>query len=135
MQIYVEIERARLTKRLAKIEEAKGNVNEAADILQEVAVVNVCLERLDPAGCISWQQHVSSIIFCKFDWPAKFVGEQETFGAMAKEEKVAFILEQVIPVMNCGVDASPAASNSNRGERMFARKRSGEAAVCRCGSV
>lgn len=38
-QIYVEIERARLTKRLAKIEEAKGNVSEAADILQEVAVV------------------------------------------------------------------------------------------------
>lgn len=56
-KIYVEIERARLTKRLAKIEEAKGNVSEAADILQEVAV--------------------------------------ETFGAMAKEEKISFILEQV----------------------------------------
>lgn len=56
-KIYVEIERARLTKRLAKIEEEKGNVSEAADILQEVAV--------------------------------------ETFGAMAKEEKISFILEQV----------------------------------------
>jgi hypothetical protein len=40
-QIYVEIERARLTKRLAKIEEEKGNVSEAADILQEVAVVRL----------------------------------------------------------------------------------------------
>lgn len=38
-QIYVEIERARLTKRLAKIMEAGGDVNEAADTLQEVAVV------------------------------------------------------------------------------------------------
>ncbi|KAG2447973.1 hypothetical protein HYH02_007002 [Chlamydomonas schloesseri] len=56
-KIFVEIERARLTKRLAAIKEAEGNVDEAADILQEVAV--------------------------------------ETFGAMAKTEKIAFILEQV----------------------------------------
>ncbi|GLI67665.1 hypothetical protein VaNZ11_011918 [Volvox africanus] len=56
-KIFVEIERARLTKRLAAIKEADGNVDEAADILQEVAV--------------------------------------ETFGAMAKTEKIAFILEQV----------------------------------------
>ncbi|GMH32467.1 hypothetical protein BSKO_00301 [Bryopsis sp. KO-2023] len=55
-KIYVEIERARLTKKLAKIKEEEGNVNDAADILQEVAV--------------------------------------ETFGAMAKTEKIAFILEQ-----------------------------------------
>lgn len=56
-KIFVEIERARLTKRLARIREAEGNIAEAADILQEVAV--------------------------------------ETFGAMAKTEKIAFILEQV----------------------------------------
>jgi 26S proteasome regulatory subunit N5 len=41
VQIYVEIERARLTKRLAKIKEAGGDVNEAADTLQEVAVVRM----------------------------------------------------------------------------------------------
>ena len=41
MQIYVEIERARLTKRLAKIKEASGDVDEAADTLQEVAVVSI----------------------------------------------------------------------------------------------
>jgi hypothetical protein len=40
VQIYVEIERARLTKRLAKIKEASGDVDEAADTLQEVAVVS-----------------------------------------------------------------------------------------------
>lgn len=56
-KIYVEIERARLTRLLAQMKEAEGNIAEAAEILQEVAV--------------------------------------ETFGAMAKSEKIAFILEQV----------------------------------------
>lgn len=39
-KIYVEIERARLTRRLAKIKEAEGKIDEAADTLQEVAVVS-----------------------------------------------------------------------------------------------
>lgn len=56
-KIYVEIERARLTRKLAAMMEEEGKISEAADILQEVAV--------------------------------------ETFGAMAKTEKIAFILEQV----------------------------------------
>jgi len=56
-KIYVEIERARLIKRLAKIKEEQGQIYEAADLMQEVAV--------------------------------------ETFGSMAKTEKIAFILEQV----------------------------------------
>lgn len=56
-KIFVEIERARLTRRLAALKEKEGDVSEAAEILQEVAV--------------------------------------ETFGAMAKTEKIAFILEQV----------------------------------------
>ncbi|XP_027905366.1 26S proteasome non-ATPase regulatory subunit 12 homolog A-like isoform X2 [Vigna unguiculata] len=56
-KIYVEIERARLIKKLAKIREEQGLIDEAADLMQEVAV--------------------------------------ETFGAMAKTEKIAFILEQV----------------------------------------
>ncbi|OIT39063.1 26s proteasome non-atpase regulatory subunit 12 -like a, partial [Nicotiana attenuata] len=56
-KIYVEIERARLIKKLAKINEEQGKIAEAADLMQEVAV--------------------------------------ETFGAMAKTEKIAFILEQV----------------------------------------
>jgi 26S proteasome regulatory subunit N5 len=57
-KIYVEIERARLIKRLAKIKEEQGKIDEAADLMQEVAV--------------------------------------ETFGSMAKTEKIAFILEQVL---------------------------------------
>ncbi|KAH1038191.1 hypothetical protein J1N35_039934 [Gossypium stocksii] len=56
-KIYVEIERARLIKKLSKIKEEQGLIAEAADLMQEVAV--------------------------------------ETFGAMAKTEKIAFILEQV----------------------------------------
>ncbi|KAJ3670476.1 hypothetical protein LUZ60_010800 [Juncus effusus] len=56
-KIYVEIERARLIRKLAKIKEEQGQIGEAADLMQEVAV--------------------------------------ETFGAMAKTEKIAFILEQV----------------------------------------
>ncbi|KAF8068421.1 RPN5A [Scenedesmus sp. PABB004] len=56
-KIFVEIERARLTRKLAAMKEAEGEIGEAADILQEVAV--------------------------------------ETFGAMAKTEKIAYILEQV----------------------------------------
>ena len=41
LQIYVEIERARLTRKLAKIKEEEGKVKEAAEILQEVAVVSL----------------------------------------------------------------------------------------------
>lgn len=37
-QIYVEIERARLIKRLAKIKEEQGLIAEAADLMQEIAV-------------------------------------------------------------------------------------------------
>ena len=40
MQIYVEIERARLTKQLARMKEAEGSIAEAAEILQEVPVVS-----------------------------------------------------------------------------------------------
>lgn len=37
-QIYVEVERARLVRSLAKIKEEQGKIGEAAEIMQEVAV-------------------------------------------------------------------------------------------------
>jgi hypothetical protein len=37
-QIYVEIERTRLIRKLAKIKEEQGLISEAADLMQEVAV-------------------------------------------------------------------------------------------------
>ena len=45
LQIFVEIERARLTRRLAAIREAEGNIADAADTMQEVPVVSVGLSR------------------------------------------------------------------------------------------
>ena len=45
-QIYVEIERARLTRKLAQLKEQEGNIAEAADVLQEVAVVSCCSIRV-----------------------------------------------------------------------------------------
>mmetsp|Transcript_7741 Transcript_7741/g.25693 ORF Transcript_7741/g.25693 Transcript_7741/m.25693 type:complete len:489 (-) Transcript_7741:163-1629(-) len=56
-KIFLEVEKARLTRVLANIMEAQGKVEEACDIMQEVAV--------------------------------------ETYGALSKQEKIAFILEQV----------------------------------------
>ncbi len=46
MQIYVEIERARLTKQLAKTKEEEGNIQEAAETLQEVPVVSQLLSHM-----------------------------------------------------------------------------------------
>lgn len=43
-QIYVEIERARLTKTLANIKEQSGDVKEAASILQELQVRERCYQ-------------------------------------------------------------------------------------------
>ena len=56
-KIYVEIDRARLTRARAASKEAAGDLDAAAELIQEVSV--------------------------------------ETFGAMAKTEKIDFILEQV----------------------------------------
>ena len=63
-KMFVEIDRARLTKRLAHIYERDGRVGEAADAMQEVAV--------------------------------------ETFGAMHKSEKIAYVLEQMRLCMDNG---------------------------------
>lgn len=56
-KIFVEIERARLTKRLADLYMAEGKTSDAADALQEMAV--------------------------------------ETFGAMHRSEKIAYVLLQM----------------------------------------
>jgi len=43
-KIHVELERARLTRQLAKIRESEGKVAEAADLMSEVQVWgSVCL--------------------------------------------------------------------------------------------
>ena len=46
-QIYVEIERARLSRILAKIREEEGNINEAASVLQELQVRRLFLSSIE----------------------------------------------------------------------------------------
>jgi hypothetical protein len=38
IQIYVEVERARLTHKLAKMKEFEGDITEAANIMQELQI-------------------------------------------------------------------------------------------------
>jgi len=54
LQIYVEIERARLIKRLAKIKEEQGQIDEAADLMQEVAVSLHFTRIENMCTCIFW---------------------------------------------------------------------------------
>ncbi|OON13735.1 hypothetical protein X801_10486 [Opisthorchis viverrini] len=67
-QIYVEVERARLTRELARIKESHGNIDEAASVLQELQVNR-------------------SVFSSKT--------QVETYGSMEKKEKVEFMLEQI----------------------------------------
>ena len=53
MQIFVENERARLTKKLADIYESQGKTKEAAEILQELQVEQ-----------IAWQERIPTIFLC-----------------------------------------------------------------------
>ena len=43
-KIYVEVERARLTHRLAKIQEKDGQLEQAAKTMQELQVIKIDLE-------------------------------------------------------------------------------------------
>jgi hypothetical protein len=49
-QIYVEIERARLIRKLAKIKEEQGQIAEAAELMQEVAVCELSSYFYHPSG-------------------------------------------------------------------------------------
>ena len=74
LQIYVEIERARLTRTLAKIREDQGNISEAATILQELQVetfgsmekkekVEFILEQM--RLCLAKKDHIRTQIISK----------------------------------------------------------------------
>ncbi|CAD6266312.1 unnamed protein product [Miscanthus lutarioriparius] len=80
-KIYVEIERARLIKRLTKIKEEQGQIDEAADLMQEVAVetfgsmaktgkiafildqVRLCLDRQDYVRAQILSRKISARVF------------------------------------------------------------------------
>ncbi|KAF5960366.1 hypothetical protein HYC85_001575 [Camellia sinensis] len=61
-KIYVEIERARLIKRLAKIKEEQGQIAEAADLMQEIAV-RLCLDRQDYVRAQILSRKISPRVF------------------------------------------------------------------------
>jgi 26S proteasome regulatory subunit N5 len=67
--MYVEIERARLTRILASVREKEGKIAEAAEVLQEIQVNN-----------FTFDMNIFQV---------------ETFGQMDKKEKAEFILEQM----------------------------------------
>ena len=62
LQIYVEIERARLIKRLTKIKEEQGQIDEAADLMQELAVSLHCTRIEDMYFHIMWQCFCHSLV-------------------------------------------------------------------------
>ncbi|GJQ83915.1 putative 26S proteasome non-ATPase regulatory [Trypoxylus dichotomus] len=73
-KIYVEVERARLTHRLAKIREEEGDINEAANIIQELQVetygsmdkrekVELILEQM--RLCLAKQDYIRTQIISK----------------------------------------------------------------------
>jgi hypothetical protein len=47
LQIYVEIERAKLIKRLANIKEDQGKIAEPADFMEEVPIISLHCTRIE----------------------------------------------------------------------------------------
>lgn len=86
-KIYVEVERARLTHKLAQIREEEGNVQQAADIIQELQVetygsmekrekVELILEQM--RLCIAKQDYIRTQIISK-KINAKFFEDEGKF--------------------------------------------------------
>ncbi len=73
-QIYVEIERARLIRKLAKIKEEQGQIAEAAELMQEVAVCELPSYFYHPSWF--WSMQVlweASWKLCTFCWLVRYV--------------------------------------------------------------
>ncbi|CAN1334168.1 hypothetical protein LINPERPRIM_LOCUS36287 [Linum perenne] len=97
--IYVEIERARLVKRLAKIKEQQGLVAEAADLMQEVAVESVMMFKAVEFKLRDyWTPNPVSIMFLKipdFTEVYSFIGsvfDPDTKGHVRKCELVRVLV-------------------------------------------
>jgi len=131
-KIFVEIERARITRRLARIKEADGDVAGAADELQEVPVVRRLFFFSLPRGQSVARERVPLSCFLTPPKNAppfltlKNTQTQETFGAMAKTEKVAYILDQVRLCLAKGDHARAQILARKVSPRAFVPKRSEE---------
>lgn len=95
-KIFVEIERARLTKRLAGIRESQGDVAGAADLLQEVAVETFgAMHKLEKISyileqvrlCLDRGDNVRAQILAKKISPGAFkksTGPEQAFGCVTR---------------------------------------------------
>ena len=63
-KIYVEVERARLTHRLAKIQEKDGQLEQAAKTMQELQVIFIYLDLRIPLFRQLAQNSTSSTLGC-----------------------------------------------------------------------
>lgn len=95
-----------MIKKLAKLKEEQGQIAEAADLMQEIAVCHFRMYILLLAFWVvqtdTIELHSAIGLFCHFLHCSHLPELQvETFGAMAKTEKIAFILEQVWGFLPC----------------------------------
>ncbi|XP_014248586.1 26S proteasome non-ATPase regulatory subunit 12 [Cimex lectularius] len=101
-KIYVEVERARLTHKLAKMKELEGNINEAANIMQELQVetygsmskrekVELILEQM--RLCLLKKDYIRTQIIAKKINP-KFFEENDTQDLKLKFYRLMIDLDQ-----------------------------------------
>ncbi|CAG9857042.1 unnamed protein product [Phyllotreta striolata] len=101
-KIYVEVERARLTHKLAKIREEEGNVQQAADIIQELQVetygsmekrekVELILEQM--RLCLAKQDYIRTQIISK-KINTKFFDEESTSDLKLKYYRLMMEVDQ-----------------------------------------
>lgn len=101
-KIYVEVERARLTHKLAKMKEEEGNISEAADVIQELQVetygsmekrekVELILEQM--RLCIAKKDYIRTQIISK-KINTKFFSEEGTQDLKLKYYRLMIELDQ-----------------------------------------
>lgn len=99
-QIYVEVERARLTHKLAQMKEEEGNITEAANIIQELQVetygsmektekVELILEQM--RLCLAKKDYVRTQIISK-KINTKFFDDEKTQELKLKYYRLVTIL-------------------------------------------
>ncbi|CAA9997989.1 unnamed protein product [Nesidiocoris tenuis] len=101
-QIYVEVERARLTHKLAKMKEVEGDINEAANIMQELQIetygsmekrekVELILEQM--RLCLAKKDYIRTQIISK-KINTKFFEEPDTQQLKLKFFKLMILVDQ-----------------------------------------
>ncbi|EDO29191.1 predicted protein [Nematostella vectensis] len=108
-KIYVEIERARLTMMLAKIKENEGNITEAANILQELQVVETfgSMERKEKVEfimeqmrlCLAKKDYIRTQIISKKISPKFFDGDKEQVHGIHRNDIIFYPYQIILTVI------------------------------------